>query len=161
MPSSEVGKLPPVAGEIKLCKPSPPSKMRRSGQLCMWTSCRSFPRIRRPRPTAIGRWRIRASGDSQKALDYGDKALAAAPDNLGLLVFQTNVAQSAKNYPKSSSMSYGLGPVSTPPRKKPSRPLPERKPLRTRMPPPIRIPITSWRQPPSTPSPTKAMPGRA
>ncbi len=24
----------------------------------------------------------------------------AAPDNLGLLVFQTNVAQSAKNYPK-------------------------------------------------------------
>jgi tetratricopeptide (TPR) repeat protein len=33
-------------------------------------------------------------------LDYGDKALAGATDNLGLLVFQTNVAQSAKNYSK-------------------------------------------------------------
>lgn len=57
-----------------------------------------------PSAVAYGNWQIaqyyQASGDSQKALDYGDKALAAAPDNLGLLVFQTNVAQSAKNYPK-------------------------------------------------------------
>ncbi len=57
-----------------------------------------------PAAAAYGNWQIaqiyQASGDSQKALDYGDKALAAAPDNLGLLVFQTNVAQSAKNYPK-------------------------------------------------------------
>jgi tetratricopeptide (TPR) repeat protein len=57
-----------------------------------------------PSAVAYGNWQIaqyyQASGDSQKALDYGDKALVSAPSNLGLLVFQTNVAQSAKNYPK-------------------------------------------------------------
>jgi tetratricopeptide (TPR) repeat protein len=57
-----------------------------------------------PAAAAYGNWQIaqiyQASGDSQKALDYGDKALAGATDNLGLLVFQTNVAQSAKNYSK-------------------------------------------------------------
>jgi tetratricopeptide (TPR) repeat protein len=57
-----------------------------------------------PGAVAYGNWQIaqvyQASGDSQKALDYGDKALAGAPHNLGLLVFQTNVAQSAKNYSK-------------------------------------------------------------
>lgn len=57
-----------------------------------------------PSAAAYGNWQIaqyyQASGDSQKAMDYGDKALASAPNNLGLLVFQTNVAQSAKNYPK-------------------------------------------------------------
>ena len=53
---------------------------------------------------AYGNWQIaqyyQAAGDSPKALEYGDKALVNAPDNLGLIVFQTNVAQSAKNYPK-------------------------------------------------------------
>ena len=57
-----------------------------------------------PAAEAYGNWQIaqiyQASGDSQKALDYGDKALVSAPNNLGLLVFQTNVAQSAKNYSK-------------------------------------------------------------
>lgn len=57
-----------------------------------------------PAAGAYGNWQIaqiyQASGDSQKAMDYGDKALAGAPNNLGLLVFETNVAQSAKNYPK-------------------------------------------------------------
>ena len=57
-----------------------------------------------PSAAAYGNWQIaqyyQASGDTQKAMDYGDKALAAAPDNLGLLVFETNVAQSAKNYAK-------------------------------------------------------------
>ena len=57
-----------------------------------------------PAAVAYGNWQIaqiyQASGDSQKALDYGDKALVGAPHNLTLLVFQTNVAQSAKNYPK-------------------------------------------------------------
>jgi tetratricopeptide (TPR) repeat protein len=57
-----------------------------------------------PMAGVYGNWQIaqyyQASGDSQKALGYGDKALAGAPDNLDLLVFQTNVAQSAKNYPK-------------------------------------------------------------
>jgi tetratricopeptide (TPR) repeat protein len=57
-------------------------------------------------PDAIvyGNWKIaqyyQASGDTQKAMDYGDKALASAPNNLAILVFQTNVALSAKNYPK-------------------------------------------------------------
>ncbi len=57
-----------------------------------------------PAAVAYGNWQIaqiyQGSGDAQKAMDYGDKALAAAPGNLGLLVFQTNVAQSAKNYAK-------------------------------------------------------------
>ena len=57
-----------------------------------------------PGAVAYGNWQIaqyyQAAGDSPKALEYGDKALVNAPDNLGLIVFQTNVAQSAKNYPK-------------------------------------------------------------
>jgi tetratricopeptide (TPR) repeat protein len=57
-----------------------------------------------PGAVAYGNWQIaqyyQAAGDSQKALDYGDKALASASNNLGLIVFQANVAQSAKNYPK-------------------------------------------------------------
>ena len=57
-----------------------------------------------PAAGTYGNWQIaqiyQASGDTQKAMDYGDKALAGAPNNLGLLVFETNVAQSAKNFPK-------------------------------------------------------------
>ena len=56
-----------------------------------------------PDALVYGNWQIaqiyQASGDTQKAMDYGDKALAGAPNNLGLLVFETNVAQSAKNFP--------------------------------------------------------------
>jgi tetratricopeptide (TPR) repeat protein len=57
-----------------------------------------------PDAVVYGDWKIaqyyQASGDTQKAMDYGDKALASAPNNLAILVFQTNVALSAKKYSK-------------------------------------------------------------
>lgn len=57
-----------------------------------------------PQAVAYGNWQIsqayQAGGDLPKALDYGDKALAAAPRNLDILVSQVNVAEQAKNNSK-------------------------------------------------------------
>src|SRR5271169_2468185 len=57
-----------------------------------------------PAASAYGNWQIsqayQATGDLQKALDYGDKALAGSPRNLDILVSQGNVAQLAKNNAK-------------------------------------------------------------
>jgi len=57
-----------------------------------------------PAAAAYGNWQIsqayQATGDLQKALDYGDKALAGSPRNLDILVSQGNVAQQAKNNAK-------------------------------------------------------------
>jgi len=57
-----------------------------------------------PQAVAYGDWQIaqayQSSGDFQKALDYGDKAIAATPHNLDILVFQAGVAQQAKNNAK-------------------------------------------------------------
>jgi tetratricopeptide (TPR) repeat protein len=57
-----------------------------------------------PQAVAYGDWQIsqayQASGDLQKALDYGDKALVSSPHNLDILVWQVNVAQQAKNNAK-------------------------------------------------------------
>lgn len=57
-----------------------------------------------PQAVAYGDWQIsqayQASGDLQKALDYGDKALVGSPHNLDILVSQVNVAQQAKNNAK-------------------------------------------------------------
>jgi tetratricopeptide (TPR) repeat protein len=57
-----------------------------------------------PAAVAYGNWQIsqayQAAGDSQKALDYGDKALAGSPHNLDILVSQTSIAQQAKNNAK-------------------------------------------------------------
>jgi tetratricopeptide (TPR) repeat protein len=54
-----------------------------------------------PAAVAYGNWQIsqtyQSSGDLDKALDYGDKALAGAPRNLDILVSQANIAQQAKN----------------------------------------------------------------
>jgi tetratricopeptide (TPR) repeat protein len=54
-----------------------------------------------PQAVAFGNWQLaqtsQASGDLAKALDYGDKALAASPHNLDILVSQVSVAQQAKN----------------------------------------------------------------
>lgn len=54
-----------------------------------------------PAAAAFGNWQIaqayQANGDITKALDYGDKALAGSPRNLDILVFQTGLAQQAKN----------------------------------------------------------------
>ena len=56
-----------------------------------------------PAAVAYGDWQIaqayQASGDYQKALAYGDKALAASPRNLDIFVSQTNIAMQAKNTP--------------------------------------------------------------
>jgi len=57
-----------------------------------------------PAAVAYGNWQIsqayQASGDLQKALDYGDKALAGSPRNLDIIVSQANVAMQAKNNAK-------------------------------------------------------------
>ena len=57
-----------------------------------------------PAAVAYGNWQIeqayQATGDLQKALDYGDKALAGSPRNLDILVSVAGVAQAAKNNAK-------------------------------------------------------------
>jgi tetratricopeptide (TPR) repeat protein len=57
-----------------------------------------------PAAVAFGNWQLaqayQASGDLQKALDYGDKALAGSPRNLDILVSQAGIAQQAKNNSK-------------------------------------------------------------
>jgi tetratricopeptide (TPR) repeat protein len=54
-----------------------------------------------PAAVAYGDWQIaqayQASSDFQKALEYGDKALAASPHNLDIFVSQANIALQAKN----------------------------------------------------------------
>ncbi|MFY9911916.1 MAG: hypothetical protein WAK56_18880 [Candidatus Sulfotelmatobacter sp.] len=53
-----------------------------------------------PAAVAYGDWQIsqayQNTGDLNKALDYGDKALAGAPRNLDILVSQASIAQQAK-----------------------------------------------------------------
>jgi tetratricopeptide (TPR) repeat protein len=53
-----------------------------------------------PQAVAYGNWQIaqayQASGDFQKGLEYGDKALVASPHNLDILVSQAGLAQQAK-----------------------------------------------------------------
>ena len=57
-----------------------------------------------PQAVAYGNWQIaqayQATGDFQKALEYGDKALVASPRNLDILVSQAGVAQQAKQNSK-------------------------------------------------------------
>jgi len=57
-----------------------------------------------PAAVAYGNWQLsqayQTSGDLQKALDYGDKALAGSPHNLDILVSLASVAQQAKNNAK-------------------------------------------------------------
>ncbi len=57
-----------------------------------------------PAAVAYGNWQIsqacQGTGDLQKALDYGDKALASAPHSLDILVSQASIAQQLKNNPK-------------------------------------------------------------
>ena len=63
-----------------------------------------------PAAVAYGNWQIsqayQTAGDLEKALDYGDKALAGSPRNLDILVSQANIAQQAKNNAK--LMEYAL-----------------------------------------------------
>ena len=57
-----------------------------------------------PAAVAYGNWQIsqayQGTGDLQKALDYGDKALASAPHSLDILVSQASIAQQLKNNSK-------------------------------------------------------------
>ncbi len=54
-----------------------------------------------PAAVAYGNWQISQSyqnaGDFSKALEYGDKALAASPHNLDILVSQAGIAQQLKD----------------------------------------------------------------
>ena len=54
-----------------------------------------------PAAVAYGNWQISQSyqtaGDLQKALDYGDKALAGSPRNLDIFVSQAGIAQQMKD----------------------------------------------------------------
>jgi tetratricopeptide (TPR) repeat protein len=57
-----------------------------------------------PAAVAYGNWQMaqayQGTGDLQKALDYGDKALASAPRSLDILVSQASIAQQLKSNPK-------------------------------------------------------------
>lgn len=57
-----------------------------------------------PAAVAYGNWQMsqayQGTGDLQKALDYGDKALASAPHSLDILVSQASIAQQLKNNAK-------------------------------------------------------------
>src|ERR1700685_1504997 len=68
-----------------------------------------------PAAVAYGNWQIsqayQASGDLNKALDYGDKALAGAPKNLDILVSQASIAQQAKDNTKLMDYSARGGEV--------------------------------------------------
>lgn len=68
-----------------------------------------------PAAVAYGNWQIsqayQASGDLNKALEYGDKALAGAPKNLDILVSQASIAQQAKDNAKLMEYSARGGEV--------------------------------------------------
>ncbi|MFZ1008186.1 MAG: hypothetical protein WAN65_15205 [Candidatus Sulfotelmatobacter sp.] len=57
-----------------------------------------------PAAVAYGDWQIsqayQTTGDLNKALDYGDKALVGSPRNLDIVVSQANIAQQAKDNAK-------------------------------------------------------------
>ena len=57
-----------------------------------------------PQAVAYGNWQLaqayQASGDLEKSLACGDKALAGSPRNLDILVSQTSTATQAKNNAK-------------------------------------------------------------
>jgi tetratricopeptide (TPR) repeat protein len=68
-----------------------------------------------PAALAYGNWQIsqsyQATGDLQKALDYGDKALVGSPRNLEILVSQASIAQQMKNNAKLMDYSVRGGEV--------------------------------------------------
>jgi tetratricopeptide (TPR) repeat protein len=68
-----------------------------------------------PQAVAYGNWQLaqayQATGDSQKSLDYGDKALASSPRNLEILVSQAGTALQAKNNSKAIEYSAKGGDI--------------------------------------------------
>jgi len=63
-----------------------------------------------PAAVAYGNWQVsqyyQSAGDFQKAIDFGDKALASAPHSLDILVSQASIAQKLKN--NSKLLEYAL-----------------------------------------------------
>src|SRR5271169_2210661 len=70
-----------------------------------------------PAAVTYGNWQIsqayQTAGDLNKALEYGDKALAGAPRNLDILVSQASIAQQAKNNTKLIAYAAKGGAVCT------------------------------------------------
>jgi tetratricopeptide (TPR) repeat protein len=68
-----------------------------------------------PAAVAFGNWQLsqayQTAGDLNKALDYGDKALAGSPHNLDILVSQASLAQQTKNNAKLMDYSAKGGEV--------------------------------------------------
>jgi tetratricopeptide (TPR) repeat protein len=68
-----------------------------------------------PAAVAYGDWQIsqayQAAGDLNKALEYGDKALASAPRNLDILVSEAGIAQQAKDNSKLTAYAIRGGEV--------------------------------------------------
>lgn len=68
-----------------------------------------------PQAVAYGDWQLaqayQSSGELQKSLEYGDKALAASPHNLDILVSQSSTAQQAKSNLKLAEYSAKGGEV--------------------------------------------------
>jgi tetratricopeptide (TPR) repeat protein len=68
-----------------------------------------------PAAVAYGNWQIsqtyQSAGELQKALDYGDKALASSPHNLDILVSQASIAQQMKSNSKLMDYSVRGGEV--------------------------------------------------
>lgn len=68
-----------------------------------------------PQAVAYGNWQLaqayQASGDNQKALEFGDKALSSSPHNLDILVSQAGVAQQAKDNAKMEAYAAKGGEV--------------------------------------------------
>jgi tetratricopeptide (TPR) repeat protein len=68
-----------------------------------------------PAAVAYGNWQLEqaysSAGDNAKALNYGDKALAASPRNLDILVSQAGVAQQAKEWGKVADYAVRGGEV--------------------------------------------------
>ncbi len=64
---------------------------------------------------AYGNWQLsqsyQAAGDSQKALAYGDKALASSPRNMDILVTQAGIAQQLKDSGKVMDYSVRGGEI--------------------------------------------------
>jgi tetratricopeptide (TPR) repeat protein len=68
-----------------------------------------------PQAVAYGNWQIaqayQASGDLQKSLEYGDKAISSSPRNLEILVSQAGTALQAKNNAKAIDYSAKGGEI--------------------------------------------------
>src|ERR1043165_4052579 len=57
-----------------------------------------------PAAVAFGNWQLSqaydATGDTQKAIVYGEKALAGSPKNMDILVSEVNILQKVKDHAK-------------------------------------------------------------